>query len=418
MSTSSKRRVAIVGGKRTPFAKAGTHLKDYTALDLAMHAVRGLIKSTDTDPAKLDEIVFGIVAANPRLPHLAREIVLQSGLDPQTRALTVSDNCISSATAVRTVYDAIANGRNDVGIAGGVESMSNPPLVVSQETAQILGKLAFAGSDAEKHDILKELANHPIGNIGGGLREPSTGLTMGEHTELMVKQWEVTRKQQDVIALHSHRNAHAATEDGRLPSEIYPLAGLERDQQIRADTSLEKLSTLPPVFDTSDAGTITAGNASPLTDGAAAIMLMSEEAVAREHLEPLAFIRDLEFAAIDPSEGLLMAPAVAVPRLLKRNGLDLADIDILEMHEAFAGQVLSNIAAWESGWKEDPIGPVDFEKLNPLGSSIAVGHPLAATGARIISTLAHELKRRNARYGLVSICAAGGLAASLLLERP
>jgi len=418
MTQDKKDRVAIVGGKRTPFVKAGTYFKDLSALDLAIHATRGLIKSQDLDQAQIDDVVFGIVASHPRLPHLAREVVLQGGLDPRTRALTLSDNCISGATSVRTVYDAIRSGRARAGIAGGVESMSNPPIVAPAETAQILAEAANAQSDKERTEILSRLPRDPLGEAGMGLREPSTGLTMGEHTELMVKEWKIPREDQDAIALRSHANAHAATADGRLRAEITPLNGMDRDQQIRADTSLEKLGALLPVFDQSGDGTITAGNASPLTDGAAALLLMSEAQAAADRREPLAFIKDLDFAAIEPSEGLLMAPAVAVPRLLKRNKLDWSDIDILEMHEAFAGQVLANIRAWETGWKAKPTGPVDFDKLNPLGSSIAVGHPLAATGARILLTLANELKRREGRFGLASICAAGGLGAAVLLERP
>jgi acetyl-CoA acetyltransferase family protein len=241
---------------------------------------------------------------------------------------------------------------------------------------------------------------------------------MGEHTELTVKEWEIAREEQDEIAYLSHMNAHKATEDGRLKAEIYPLDGHEQDLFIRPDTSLEKLAKLPPVFDRSPAGTITAGNSSPLTDGAAAVLLMSEDRARNENREPLAFIKAFEFAAIDPKDGLLMAPGLAVPRLLRKTGLSLSDMDLIEMHEAFGGQVASNLRAWEKGWKEPAIGRVDRDKLNQLGSSIAVGHPFAATGARIVTTLANEMKRRNARYGLVSICAAGAQASAMILERP
>ncbi len=417
MSTQRHNRIAIVGGKRTPFAKAGTLLKDYTALDLAIHATRGLVEFEQLDQTLIDDVVFGVVAANPRLPHLAREIVLQGDLDPKTRALTLSDNCISGATALRTVYDSIAMGRSEVGIAGGAESMSNPPLVIETATARILQEAAQLEESNARNRLLTRLAREPLPHLGLGLAEPSTGLTMGEHTELMVKDWNISRQDQDELALRSHQNAHAATEDGRLTAEIHPLNGISQDQQIRPDTSLEKLGALDPVFDRTEAGTITAGNASPLTDGAAALLLMSETRVKNEDREPLAFIKDMEFAAIDPKEGLLMAPAIAVPKLLSRNRLNWSDIDIVEMHEAFAGQVLANIKAWVTGWKAEPTGRFDMEKLNPLGSSIAVGHPLAATGARIILTLANELNRRGSRYGLVSICAAGGLGAAVLLER-
>ena len=241
---------------------------------------------------------------------------------------------------------------------------------------------------------------------------------MGEHTELTVKEWKISREEQDGIAFRSHMNAHGATQDGRLKAEIHPLDDIDHDLFIRSDTSMEKLTKLPPVFDRSPTGTLSAGNSSPLTDGAAAVLLMSEDRAQKENREPLAFIRAFEFAAIDPKDGLLMAPGVAVPRLLRRTGLTLADMDLIEMHEAFGGQVASNLRAWEQGWKEPAIGSVDREKLNQLGSSIAIGHPFAATGARIVTTLANEMKRRDARYGLVSICAAGAQASAMILERP
>ena len=240
---------------------------------------------------------------------------------------------------------------------------------------------------------------------------------MGEHTEITVKEWNITREEQDEIALLSHVNAHRATADGRLLSEIYPLNGFDRDLLIRPEASMAALAKLPPVFDRSESGTITAGNSSPLTDGAASVVLMSEKRARELGFTPLAYIKDYVNVGIDPNDGLLMGPGVAVPRLLKQNGLTLDDIDIIEMHEAFGGQVASNLKAWEQGWKEPAIGQVDRELLNPLGSSIAIGHPFAATGARIVTTLANELKRRDARYGLVSICGAGGTAVAMLLER-
>jgi acetyl-CoA acetyltransferase family protein len=240
---------------------------------------------------------------------------------------------------------------------------------------------------------------------------------MGEHTEITVKEWGITQIEQDEIAYRSHMNAAAATEDGRLPAEIHPLDGLNQDTIIRPGTSMEKLAALPPVFDRSENGTLTAGNSSPLTDGAAAAVLMSEAAADEHGYEPLAYIKSIEFAAISPNDGLLMGPGVAVPRLLARTGLTLDDMDLIEMHEAFGGQVAANLAAWEQGWKEDPIGKVDRDKLNLLGGSIAIGHPFAATGARIVVQLANEMARRDARYGLISICGAGATAAAMILQR-
>jgi acetyl-CoA acetyltransferase family protein len=241
---------------------------------------------------------------------------------------------------------------------------------------------------------------------------------MGEHAEVSAKEWQIGRQEQDEIAMRSHLRAAAATEDGRLGREIVPLQGIAKDTIIRPGTSMDKLAQLTPVFDRSAQGTITAGNASQLTDGAAAVALMSEERANRQGYEPLAFIKAVEFAGIHPDDGLLMAPCVAVPRLLAKTGLTLEDMDIVEVHEAFGAQVACNLAAWEKGWKEPAIGRVDPERLNPMGSSIAVGHPFAATGARIVTTLANELQRRKAKYGLVSICAAGAMAAAMILERP
>ena len=242
-------------------------------------------------------------------------------------------------------------------------------------------------------------------------------MSMGEHTEITVKEWHISRSEQDQIAYLSHMNAAAASEDGRLTAEIHPLNGISHDPIVRPGTSMEKLAKLPPVFDPTAEGTLTAGNSSPLTDGAASIVLMTESA-AREHgQEPIAFSKAIEFAAISPADGLLMGPGVAVPRMLARAGLELDDFEIIEMHEAFGGQVAANLAAWEHGWKEEPIGKVDRDKLNQLGGSIAIGHPFAATGARIVAQLANEMARSDYRYGLVSICGAGATAAAMILER-
>lgn len=295
--------------------------------------------------------------------------------------------------------------------------MSNPAVMFSERASRIfLDAFAARTLSARVKEFLK-LRPRDFKPTAPGVQEPSTGLSMGEHCELMVKEWKVPQQEQDEIALRSHQRAHAATEDGRLKAEIHPLDGVDHDLLIRADTTLEQLGKLKPVFDRSSTGTITAGNSSPLTDGAASVLLMSEQRSQKENREPLAFIKAIQFVGIDPSEGLLMGPGVAVPQVLAKAGLKLSDMDIIEMHEAFAGQLACNLRAWQQGWKERAIGDVDVEKLNPLGSSIAVGHPFAATGARIITTLANELKRRNARYGLVSVCGAGATAAAIILER-
>ncbi|MDX1660181.1 MAG: acetyl-CoA C-acyltransferase [Gemmatimonadota bacterium] len=411
-------RVAIVGGARTPFVKAGTVFADHRPLDLSLHAVHGLIDVHDLDPDLVESLVWGIVIVDPRVPHMGREVVLRGRLPDSVRALTITDNCISGASAVAIVHDAIVQGRGEIGIAGGVESMSNPPVLFSSEASDVFLEVARARSVAGRLKALSGLRPGHLKPTVADFEEPSTGLTMGEHCELMVKEWGIARRTQDAIALRSHERAAEATADGRIPDEIVPLDGVEQDRLIRDDTSMEKLASLSPVFDRSASGTITAGNSSPLTDGASAVLLMSEAAAEREGREVLAFVKAFEFVGIDPDDGLLMGPGVAVPRLLEKTGLSLEEIEIVEMHEAFAGQVACNLRAWEEGWKEPAIGGVQEEKLNPMGGSIALGHPFAATGGRIVTQLANELKRRDARYGLISICGAGATAAAMILERP
>jgi acetyl-CoA acyltransferase len=413
----NNKRVAIVGGKRTPFVKAGTVFSGLSQLRLSSHAVRGLIEAFRLDPEKIDDMVWGRVLHDPRISNLAREIVFDLKLPSKIRAYLVSNNCITSIHAAVDAADAILQGRSEIAIAGGVESMSTVPVLFSREASGIFLEAGMAKSTGERLRVLLKLRPRHFKPAPLSFKEPSTGLTMGQHAEISAKEWNITRQEEDEIALRSHRRAAAATADGRLKGEISPLEGIEHDTIVRGDTSLEKLSGLPPVFDRSGNGTITAGNSSPLTDGAAAVLLMSEERARLEGFEPLAFIKAVEFAAIHPRDGLLMAPAVTVPRLLRRTGLGLGDMDIVEVHEAFGAQVACNLKAWETGWKEEAVGTIDPEKLNPLGSSIAVGHPFAATGARIMTTLANEMARRQARYGLISICAAGAMAAAMVLER-
>ena len=370
-----ERRVAIVAGGRTPFMKAGKTFKDLGPLQLACHAVRSLLERHGVDRSGIEAIAYGVVVPEPRRPNLAREIVFETGLPRSIEAQTISSYCIGGLRTLTVIADAIARGRIEVGIAGGVDSLSH--------------------SDPNT------------------FQEPTTGLSMGEHTEITRKEWSVSRLSQDGIALASHRNAIAARD--RLAAEIFPLLGAEHDSAPRKDTSMEALAALKPVFE--ENGTITAGNASPITDGASAVLLMSENRVRAEGREPLAFIRAMDYGAIDPDEGLLMAPAVVVPRLLERTSLELGTIDLIEIHEAFAAQVLANTMAWERGWKAASIGPVDWKRVNVSGSSIAIGHPWSATGGRIVTTLAYEMARRDVRYGLISICAAGAMAGAFLLER-
>ncbi len=417
MSFDKGSRIAVISGARTPFAKAGAELKRRTALELAVHAVNGAVEMSGLDPESVDELQFGIVVVTPRIPQFSREVCFASRLPSSARALTLVDNCITGISAVSALSDSIRARRAELGIAGGVESMSNPTVMFRLSASRKFVDMAGARNLRQRLALAARLRPKDFIPEPPAIAEPSTGLSMGEHCELMVKEWKIPRKAQDEIALRSHQRAHAATVDGRLRAEIHPLDGVDQDTLIRPDTTLERLAALKPIFDRSPSGTITAGSSSPLTDGAAAVILTSESRAKSEGMVPLAYIRDVEFAAIDPDDGLLMAPAVAVPRLLARNNLALKDMDIVEMHEAFAGQVACNLKAWAEGWKEAAIGDVDTEKLNPLGSSIAVGHPFGATGIRILLTLANELKRRDARYGLISVCGAGATAAAMILER-
>ena len=414
---NNRNRVAVVGGARTPFAKAGTSLKNHSAVGLGAHSVDGVLEKYALDPALVEDLVYGIVVVDPSIPHMAREINFRSRLPSQVRALTVTDNCISGTSAIVSIHDAIVAGRTTVGIAGGVESLSNPPVLFNKKASRAFLDAGAAKTTGARIRSLLRLRPWDFKPWSYGVEEPSTGLSMGEHTELTVKEWRISRQDQDEIAFRSHQNAYQATQDGRLTSEVHPLDDFDRDSIIRPSTNMEILAKLPTVFDRSPAGTITAGNSSPLTDGAASVLLMSERRAQELGYEPLAFIKDFLNVGIDPSDGLLMGPGIAVPRLLRRNGLDLEQLGIIEMHEAFGGQVASNLRAWEQGWKEPAIGRVDYQILNPLGSSIAIGHPFAATGARIVTTIANEMKRSDIQYGLVSICGAGATAVAMLLER-
>ena len=371
----SDRSVAVVAGARTPFVRSGTAFADLGPLELAKRSVTALIEQHEVDPAGVEAIAYGVVVPQPGKPNLAREIVLESGLSAGIEAQTVSSYCITGLRTISLIADAIACGRIDSGIAGGVESLS--------------------GADSST------------------FKEPTTGLTMGEHMEITGREMRLSRRRQDEIALSSHRHAIASQE--LLSEEIVTTQGVDRDSGPRSDTSLEALAALRPAF--SEEGTITAGNASPVTDGAASVLLMSTQRAEEEGRQPLALIRAIEYGAIHPREGLLMAPAVVVPRLLQRTSLQLQDFDLIEIHEAFAAQVLANAIAWETGSMAEPLGELDWQRVNVLGSSIALGHPWSATGGRIVTTLANEIARRDAGLGLVSICAAGAMAGALILER-
>jgi len=426
----NSRRVAIVDGCRTPFARSGTVYRDLTAVDLGKACVRELLERTEVDPGRVGALVMGQVVPSVKAPNLAREVGLGAGLPKATPARTVNMACASANQAIADVASSILMGHLEAGIAGGAESLSDVPILHSKRMAQILVQAQKARSLGARLAVLAKLRPRDFVPQAPAIAEPSTGLTMGQSAEKMAKENGITREEQDEIALASHRNATAATEDGRLPAEICPVrvppgydVTVREDNLLRKDASLEALAALKPVFDRRW-GTVTAGNSSALTDGAAAVLLMSEEAARAEGREALAFVKGWAVSAVDPGGQLLMGPALAVPKVLERCGLGLEDMGLIEMHEAFGAQVASNIQALESEtWarerlgRQAPVGRVDREKLNVCGSSIALGHPFGATGARITTTLAHEMTRRDTKYGLVSVCAQGGMGFAMVLER-
>jgi len=423
-------RVAVVAGLRTPFAKAGTAFADLTALDLARACVRELIERSEVDPAWVGTVVMGQVIPSAKAPNLGRETALGVGLPPGVPAVTVNRACASANEAIVQVAGTIGLGHADVGIAGGAESLSDVPILHSKRMARALVAASRAKSLGAKLRAFAGLRPRDLAPDTPAIAEPSTGLSMGQSAEKMAKENGITREEQDRIAFLSHQRAAAATDDGRLPAEMCAVYVSPRyettvttDNLVRRDTTEAALGALPPVFDRRY-GTVTAGNASPLTDGAAAVLLMSEEKAKAEGYAPLAYIRSWAVAAVDPGGQLLMGPALAIPKALERAGLRLADIDLIEMHEAFAAQVASNIQALESDtWAREKlgraskVGTVDRDRLNVCGGSIAIGHPFGATGARITTTLANELGRRGGALGLLSVCAQGGMGFAMVLER-
>ena len=423
------RRVAIVAGCRTPFCRAGTALKDKSAVDLARFAVVELVHRANLDGKVLDEVYFGQVLASPLAPNLAREVSLLPQFPPDVPAASVNRACASANQAVVLAGDQIRMGHARVVIAGGAESLSQVPIMHSQRFSDFLVRLSRAKSLTARMGLLLSVRPRDLVPVTPAIAEPSTGESMGQSAEKMAKVNGITREEQDRYALRSHRLAHAGTKDGRLTSEIAsvletgPTGLVQEDNGIRPDTNIEQLAELKPVFDRRY-GSVTAGNSSPLTDGASALLLMSEEAAAALGYEPLAFLRSYAVAAVDPGDQLLMGPAIAVPKALDRAGITWRELGLVEMHEAFAAQVLSNIQALESArWAESrlgrskPVGEVNWETLNVMGGSIAIGHPFGATGGRIILTLANEMVRRDVQFGLVSMCAQGGMGLAMVLER-
>jgi acetyl-CoA acyltransferase len=423
------RRVAIVAGVRTPFAKAGTALKSISAIDLGKLCVAELLQRTNLDGTEVQALVFGTVIPSVLAPNIAREVSLLPQLPKGVQAFTVGRACASANQAITDAADQIALGHLDVVIAGGSESLSNIPILHSQRFAETLLAASKAKSLPQRLRTFARIRPRDLVPIAPAIAEPSTGETMGQSAEKMAKLNAISREEQDHFALRSHRLAAAGTADGRLTAEIMPVyvppkfdSVLTSDNGIREDTSYEQLAALKPVFDRKY-GSVTAGNSSPLTDGAACVLLMSEDKAKALGYPALGVIRSYAYAALDPGEQLLQAPVLAAPVALKRAGLTLKDMDLVEMHEAFAAQVLSNLKGFESkSWAEragfsHPVGEVDRAKLNVMGGSIALGHPFGATGARITTTLLNELRRRGGQFGLMTVCAAGGMGFAMVVER-
>lgn len=429
LTTIPGRRVAIVAGVRTPFVKAGTSFKNISAIDLGKLTVAELLQRADLDGKEVSALVFGTVIPSVLAPNIAREVSLIPQLPKGCEAYTVSRACASANQAITDAADQIALGHHDCIIAGGAESLSTVPILHSRGFADALVAASKAKSLGGRVASIARIRPKDLVPITPAIAEPSTGETMGQSAEKMAKLNAIAREAQDEFALGSHLKAAAGTKDGRLTAEIFPVyvpssyeTVVSSDNGIRADSRIESLAKLPPVFDRRY-GTVTAGNSSPLTDGSAAIVLMSDEKAKALGYKPLGYIRSYAYAALDPGEQLLMGPVLAAPVALQRAGLSLRDIDLVEMHEAFAAQVLSNLKGFESkAWAEragfsHPVGAVDPSKLNVMGGSIAIGHPFGGTGARITTTLLNELGRRGGQFGLMTVCAAGGMGFAMVVER-
>lgn len=428
--STNHRRAVIVAGLRTPFVKANTVFKDLSALDLAKRVVTEMMSRADLDPALVDRVVYGQVIPSVEAPNIAREVVLGTGLPRSIDAYSVSRACATSTQATVDAATAILHGEADVAIAGGADSLSKPPITYSENFIGALMDANSAKDPMSKAKAFKDLRPKDLMPKPPALQEKATGLTMGESAEKMAKDNSIPREDQDMLALRSHQRTTEAWEKGIYAEEVMTvLAGehydvpVSKDGIVRTDTTLEKLAKLKPVFDRKY-GTITAGNSSPLTDGASALVLMSEEKAKELGYEPLASVRTWAFAAVDPDWQLLMAPYFAAPRALDQAGVKLEQLDLVDMHEAFAAQVLSTTEAFASPqWarsylgREEPIGEVPSDKLNVHGGSIAIGHPFAATGARQLLTVSRELARRGSGRALITQCAAGGLGAAVVLER-
>ena len=421
------RRVAIVGGNRIPFARSNSAYATASNQEMLTATLEGLIERFNLHGVRMGEVAAGAVLKHSRDFNLTRECVLGSRLSPQTPAYDIQQACGTGLEAALLVANKIALGQIECGIAGGVDTTSDAPIGVNDDLRHILLQFNRSKTVAEKLKALLQLRPHNLKPELPRNGEPRTGLSMGQHCERMAQTWNIPREAQDQLALESHLKMAAAYAEGWQDDLLTPYQGLNRDQNLRPDLTLAKLASLKPVFERSAQGTLTAGNSTPLTDGASLVLLASEEWAKERGLPVLAYLRDGEAAAVDfvnGAEGLLMAPAYAVPRLLARNNLSLQDFDYYEIHEAFAAQVLCTLKAWEDAdycktrlGLDAPLGSIDRSKLNVKGSSLAAGHPFAATGARIVANLAKLLAVAGQGRGLISICAAGGQGVTAIIER-
>jgi acetyl-CoA acyltransferase len=430
MASRPGRRVAIVAGLRTPFVKSGTAFKDLSALELGRLVVSELVQRAEIPPAAIDQIVFGAVIPSVQLSNIAREVGLSAGLPKSVEAYSVVRACATSIQALTSAADAIALGEADLAIVGGTEALSDVPIMYSRPIAQAIVAASKGRSLIEKLGAFHDVHAKDLLPVPPAIAEYSTGLSMGESTEKMAKENGISREAQDAWAHRSHTLAAQAWEAGKFGKEVMRvLTGrnfdtvVAEDNIVRKDSKLEGYAKLKPVFDRKY-GSITAGNSSPLTDGAAALVVCAEERARELGLKPLGYLKAYAYAAVDPAWQLLQAPAFSVPKALKRAGMKLSDIDLIEIHEAFAAQVLSNLQAWASKKFADeylggavPIGEVPDEKINPRGGSISLGHPFGGTGARLVHQALRELEEKGKNTALVSVCAAGGLGAACILER-
>ncbi|CCH35587.1 acetyl-CoA C-acetyltransferase [Actinosynnema sp. NPDC047251] len=421
------RRVAILGGNRIPFARSNGPYAAASNQDMFTAALDGLVSRFALHGERLGEVVAGAVLKHSRDFNLVRECVLGSGLSAETPAHDLQQACGTGLQAVIAVANKIALGQIESGVAGGVDTTSDAPIGVNEDLRGVLLEFNRARTvGARLKAVAKLRPKHVVPDVPRN-GEPRTGLSMGEHAAITAREWDITREAQDELAAASHHNLAAAYDRGFFDDLVTPFQGLTRDQNLRPDSSVEKLATLKPVFGRGADATMTAGNSTPLSDGASTVLLASEEWAAARNLPVLAYLTFTETAAVDyihGGEGLLMAPVHAVPRMLARAGLSLGDFDFYEIHEAFASQVLATLKAWEDAefcksrlGLDAPLGPIDRAKLNVNGSSLATGHPFAATGARIVATLAKLLSERGSGRGLISLCAAGGQGVTAIVER-